>query len=260
MHIYLTFAFSKKGYWILIANQYSPRWFEHFHSAISDERTRHEVAFINAQAPLPEFRVIADICCGTGRHARALAAVGYEVTGVERDAMAVQTARQLGGGPSYICADVREPLLSSGTYDAIIVMSQSFGYFDDDTNAEVLGRLSHALRNNGIIVLDLWNPNFFHEYQGERAIKLSHATIVETKHVSANRLLVRLDYQDGNADEFDWQLFTPAQMTKLADTAGLDLIVSCTDFDDSKAPHIDNPKIQFVLRKREGDGAVRPSR
>lgn len=229
------------------ANLYSARWFEHFHAGIPEQRTRQEVAFIQAHAPLPEFRVIADVCCGMGRHARALAALGYEITGVERDAAAVEMARQLGGGPSYLCADMREAVLPPDKYDAIIVMSQSFGFFDEPGNAAVLASFRDALRPGGKVVLDLWNPDFFLRHQGQRSLTLPQATVMETKRVDANRLLVHLEYPDGSGDEFDWQLFTPEQMAALAKSVGLQ--VSCTNFDNATHPESDNPKIQFVLSK-----------
>src|SRR5690606_14958267 len=89
-------------------NVYSARWFELFHIPIPEARTEQEAAFIKAVCPLPSFRRMADVCCGMGRHARALAACGYEVTGVERDMAAVEEARRLRGGPVYVQADVRD--------------------------------------------------------------------------------------------------------------------------------------------------------
>lgn len=231
------------------ANLYSARWFEHFHTAIPEQRTRQEVEFIRTHAPFPDFRVIADVCCGMGRHARALAALGYEIAGVERDAVAVEAARKLGGGPRYVCADVRDPVLGAGEYDAIIVMSQSFGYFDEQTNVAVMSGFKNALRAGGRIVLDLWNPDFFHRHHGKRTITLPQATVIETKRVRANRLLVDLAYPDGSAESFDWQLFTPDQMAALAKVTGLELLVCCTDFDSKVVPHGDAPKMQAILRR-----------
>ena len=106
-----------------------------------------------------------------GRHARLLSSRGYSVTGVERDAQAVARARELAGGPDYFQADLREYQPESGAYDAIIVMSQSFGYFDATTNREVLERLARGLRRGGRIILDLWNPDFFAGHQGARAFE-----------------------------------------------------------------------------------------
>ena len=77
-------------------NTYSRHWFESFHTGISDERTTPEVDFISSFAPLPQFRDVIDICCGMGRHARALSKRGYTVTGVDRDFSILARARELG--------------------------------------------------------------------------------------------------------------------------------------------------------------------
>lgn len=190
-----------------------------------------------------------------GRHARALARRGYSVTGIERDALAFAKAQELAGGPTYIRADIRDYLPKPCAYDAAIVMSQSFGYFSPATNREVLRRLTTGLGEGGRFIIDLWNPEFFVNHQGERDFESYDGTVHEQKHMENNRLFVRLDYPDGTADEFDWQLFTPTEMSSLADSIGLDLIVCCTDFDTATKPCLENPRIQFVLEHRTEQSA-----
>jgi SAM-dependent methyltransferase len=231
-------------------NAYSPRWFKFFHIGIDETRTTQEIALVCAWAPLPCFRRVVDVCCGMGRHARALFSRGYLVTGVERDATAIARARQLAGGPSYIQLDVRDYQPETGAYDLIIVMSQSFGHFDPATNRDVLRRLAGGVRNGGRIVLDLWSPEFFATHQGERDLEAAGGIVRERKRVEDRRLLVHLDYPDGGVDEFEWQLFTPSEMIALADSAGLDVIVSCTDYDRSTKPSSAKPRLQFVLERR----------
>ncbi|HEY2102287.1 MAG TPA: class I SAM-dependent methyltransferase [Chthoniobacterales bacterium] len=232
------------------SNAYSDRWFRFFHSGISATRTSQETDFVCACAPLPHFRKVVDVCCGMGRHARALVRRGYSVTGIERDALAFAKAQELAGGPTYIRADIRDYLPNPCAYDAAIVMSQSFGYFSPATNREVLRRLTTGLREGGRIILDLWNPEFFVNYPGDRDLELCGGIVREQKHMQNNRLFVRLDYPDGTADEFDWQLFTPMEMSFLADSIGLDLIVCCTDFDIATKPCPEKSRIQFTLEHR----------
>jgi SAM-dependent methyltransferase len=185
-----------------------------------------------------------------GRHSRALAALGYEVTGIEREAIAVDRARSLGGGPKYVRADILEHSFEESSFDVVIVMSQSFGHFSKDTNRNLLARFASAVRENGIVILDLWNPEFFLAHQGTREFNLPKGKVVETKNVVAERLFVHLDYPDGSADEFEWQLLTAAQMDSLAGAVGLVLSAVCTSYDVSVAPEPGNPRLQFVLRKR----------
>src|SRR2546430_13362413 len=127
------------------ANSYSHRWFEFFHVGIDEARTIRETEFICACAPLPEFRKILDVCCGMGRHARALSDRGYSVTGIDRDSDAIAKARELGGGPGYVVADIREYQPAPETFDAAIVMGQSLGHFDPGTNRDILQRLAESV-------------------------------------------------------------------------------------------------------------------
>src|SRR5260370_23554040 len=126
-------------------NVYSRQWFEFFHVGIDEARTIRETEFTCRCAPLSDFRKILDVCCGMGRHARALSNVGYSVTGIDRDTDAIAKARELGGGPNYIVADIRDYQPAPETFDAAIVMGQTFGTFDAGTNPDVLGNALHRV-------------------------------------------------------------------------------------------------------------------
>lgn len=232
------------------ANVYSPRWFEFFHVGIPAGRTECETAFIASICPRPEFTRVLDLCCGMGRHARALAARGYEVTGVERDARAVAAARAQAGGPTYVEADVRDYRPAAGNFDAVVVMSQSFGYFDPVGNAGLLGRWAGALRTAGRLILDLWNPAFFLPRQGQRTFDLPGGAVRETTRLDRGRLFSRLDYPDGGHDAFEFQTFSAEEMASFAAPCGFALTVACTDFDPGRPPSADNPRVQFVLTRR----------
>jgi SAM-dependent methyltransferase len=229
------------------SNAYSRRWFEFFHVGIGDARTIQETGFVCRCVPLPDFRKLADICCGMGRHARGLSGQGYSVIGIDRDANAIAKARKLAGGPSYVHADVRDYRPAHGAFDVAIVMSQSFGYFDPATNRAVLGRLAAGLREGGRVILDLWNQEFFAAHQGERELETGSGVVRESKRLNSDRLCLQLDYPDGAHEEFEWQMFTPAQMISLAQSVGLALLLCCTDFDTSIMPSPARPRIQFVL-------------
>ena len=235
------------------SNVYSQQWFEFFHVGIEEARTTQETEFVCRCATLPEFREILDVCCGVGRHARALFSRGYSVTGIDRDSDAITKARELAGGPSYVHADIRDYRPAPGTFDVAIVMSQSFGYFDRTTNRDVLGRLAVGLREGGRVILDLWNREFFAAHQGERELETASGVVRESKRLNGDRLRVQLDYPDGAHEEFEWQLFTPAKMISLAQSVGLALLLSCTDFDTTITPSPAKPRIQFVL-ERSGKG------
>lgn len=231
-------------------NAYSQAWFEHFHADIPEERTLREVAFVTRLCPWSSFPRILDVCCGMGRHARALAGLGYSVTGLERDAGALAIARENGGGPVYLEGDVRHYEAPENSFDAVIILSQSFGYFDDAANLGILCRLGGVLRPGGHLILDLWNPEFFRTRQGEHRFHLAIGEVVETKRFVNDRLHTRLDYPDGGSDAFEFQTFSAEQMAVFAQAADLDLVEACCDFSSGIAPAADNPKVQYLLRRR----------
>jgi SAM-dependent methyltransferase len=231
-------------------NSYTLNWFQFFHAGISEARTAQEVAFICEQLPVETHPRIADLCCGTGRHARALCAAGYSVEALERDLEALTKARELGGGPNYVRGDLHEWEPAAGSFDGVIVMSQSFGYFGVEENLRILQQVATGLRAEGRVVLDLWNPDFFIAHQGTRDFRLPAGQVRETLRVEGGRLFVHLVYPDRSAEDFEWQIFTPAEMADFARSAGLEVIVACTDFSSSAAPSPDKTRLQFVFEKK----------
>jgi SAM-dependent methyltransferase len=230
-------------------NSYSARWFASFHLPIQDARTRAEVEFIRSVAPLPDFHRIADVCCGNGRHARALAQLGYSVTGIDRDPAILNGARRLGGGPEYVERDLRDYSPKRGEYDSVVIMGQSFGHFDAATNEAVLRRLGCGLRYHGRLILDLWATEFFRTHQGEHEFGVPDGTVHEKKRVEEDRLFVHLTYPAGEEEDFEWQLFTPDSIDAIGARVGLRRIVCCTDFDSSVPPCASKPRLQFVLER-----------
>jgi SAM-dependent methyltransferase len=235
------------------ANAYSANWFEFFHVDIDETRTSRETEFVCGCVPQAEFQKILDVCCGMGRHARALCNRGYSVVGVDRNQEAIAIARELDGGPNYVFADIRDYQPTPDEFDAAIVMGQSFGHFDAATNNSVLFRLANGVRKRGRIILDVWNPEFFTAYQGERELKTQRGSARENKRVIGDRLYVSLDYQDGAHEKFEWQLFTPEQMERLAKAVGLRLVTSCSGFTAKNLPSPGDPRIQFVLQREANE-------
>lgn len=229
-------------------NAYLPQWFEFFHVGIDDSRTQRETQFVCSCAPLPVFTKILDVCCGMGRHTRELSRCGYTVTGLDRDPEAIARARKLGSGENYVVADIREYRAAPETFDAAIVMGQSFGHFDSATNRDILQNLRSGVRKPGRVILDIWNPEFFAVHQGKRELNTPRGVVRETKRVNGGRLFVELEYPGGNHEQFEWELFTPEQMEELAKDAGLNLLIACSGFDSNNLPSPGDPRIQFVLQ------------
>jgi SAM-dependent methyltransferase len=231
-------------------NLYSQNWFEFFHATIDESRTAGETEFICSCLPLPKFRRLLDLCCGNGRHARELTKRGYSVVGVDRDVEAIAIARKAGGNIKYVLEDIRDYQPAPASFDAAIMMGQSFGHFDSSTNRDILLKISRGLRDLGRIVLDLWNPEFFIANQGTRDLQTAMGAVHEEKRVENDRLFVHLEYPDGSAENFQWQLFSPDEMKKFSGSADLILLGCCNAFDTSRPVSSADPRIQFICERQ----------
>jgi SAM-dependent methyltransferase len=215
---------------------YSAAWFETF-GRPDEATTAREVDFLAQVLPPPPATVL-DVPCGVGRHARALAAGGYAVTGVERDPAAAAEARA--GGIEVHELDVRRLDALPGTFDAVICMWASFGWHSDGTNAEVFAAM--AAKADRALVLDVYDPAFFRARQGTT----DNRGVLEHKRVDGNRLLTRLEYPDGSLDAFEWRLYEPEELEALGAAAGLRLDAVGTGFSEAP-PTGDAPRAQYVF-------------
>jgi SAM-dependent methyltransferase len=231
-----------------MANEYSPTWFELFLQPIEPDQSAKEVAFLRELLPLPRYRRILDLCCGTGRHSSRLSEAGYEVTGVDANARAIAEASRLCPSARFVRADMRDLSNVGGPFDAVICMWQSFGYFDGATNVYVLREVRALLDEGGRVVLDVYNRDFFARHAGSREFMKNGRSIRETTSMSGNRLTVYLDY--GKAippDSFNWQLYQADELTNLCRGIGLSRVLACANFAPNAAPSLVSPRMQLVF-------------
>lgn len=105
---------------------------------------------------------VLDLACGSGEHARRLAKRGMEVMGVDIAPSLVahcheQAAKQGITIARFEQGDMRE-LDYNDEFDAVLLLSGSFGFFDDATNEDVLARIARALRPGGRVLIDVFDP------------------------------------------------------------------------------------------------------
>ena len=241
-----------------MSNRYSRRWFSTFLGRIDDDVVKREVEFLARHLPTPGFTRVLDLCCGPGRHLLPLTVHGYALTGLDRDRdvlEAVQrTARTVPRAePDLVNGDMRMLPLRSESFDAMICMWQSFGHFDADENAAVLAEMRRVVRDGGRLVLDLYHRQHCKQHLGRRGLERDGVHVVEERTMLHDRLLVRLRYDSdastGHMDEFEWQLFDPAQLVALAETVGFAVVVVCASFDESQPATAADARMQIVLER-----------
>ena len=100
---------------------------------------------------------VVDLMCGIGRHSIELASRGYKVTGIDRHAQflnrAKASATKAGVAVDFIQLDVRD-LSVSNTFDAALVLWNTFGYFDTpEQDLQFLRRILESLRPGGQLLI-----------------------------------------------------------------------------------------------------------
>lgn len=248
-----------------MTNVISDTWIATFLDTIPPEQTAKEVAFLCDVLPLFTHPRLLDVCCGDGRHARPLALAGYAVTGIDAHPRLIARAREQWRDHDAVAfgisddADPRSPVFHiedaralhhlDDTFDGVICMWSSYGYYDDETNTAILRRMAALLREGGRLVVDVYHRGFFETRQGDRPVERAGRRLTESKAVADGFLTVRLRYDDGAEDTFRWQVFTPDELDARAAAVGLQPVLRCAGFDPAVAPDPSLPRMQLVYER-----------
>jgi SAM-dependent methyltransferase len=107
----------------------------------------------------PDGKTALDLCCGPGRCSIALAQAGFKVTGVDRTKFLLDKARAKARVAKtkieWLQMDMRD-FVRAETFDLVLSMFTSFGYFDDkNEDLHVLRNILTSLRPGGVFLIDV---------------------------------------------------------------------------------------------------------
>jgi SAM-dependent methyltransferase len=180
----------------------------------------------------PRCRTVLDVACGTGEHARLLAAAGFEVDGLDLSPAFVAIARAKRPVGRFFEADMTGFHLGR-TYDAVICMFSSIGYVRTlDRVQAALTCFREHLASGGIAVVEPWfspgalDPDRVARNTGEA----DGVRVTRVSRVQIDGRLSRLffDYEIADAsgtrnvsEVHELGLFTPTEMLDAFRAAGL---------------------------------------
>jgi SAM-dependent methyltransferase len=141
-----------------------PNWWEHFFEgvavdmwlkALSPEHNGREAEFLARTLAVPEGAEVLDVPCGGGRLSLALAERGYRLTGVDLSTEFLKHARSCDGSErvTWEHRDMRD-LPWPARFDGAFCFGNSFGYLDDEGNAQFLRAIRAALKPGARFVLE----------------------------------------------------------------------------------------------------------
>jgi SAM-dependent methyltransferase len=139
-----------------------PDWYKSFFSglavemwlkAMPAEATAAEVACLRAKLQAPPPAKLLDVPCGGGRHSIALAAAGYQMTGVDLSNDFLQAAKNAGPMIDWQQREMTD-LPWKHAFDGAICCGNSFGYLPDAENAHFLHAVAATLKPRARFILD----------------------------------------------------------------------------------------------------------
>lgn len=232
-----------------MANEYSSHWFEVFLDTVPEQWTASDIEGVRDRLPLPEFVRVLDICCGPGRHAKRLVEAGYEIVGIDRDAEAIRTARARLPQAEFVELDQQDLRSLQRSFDAAIILWQSFGFFDSIGNDRVLADIASLLRPGGRLVLELFNADYFAARQGRTTTVRDARCRAVTNRMAGTRLTSTIEYVDGTIDEMSWEVFTPDAIAGRAGKAGFRELERCCGWDALHPPDPAEQRFQVTFEK-----------
>jgi len=130
---------------------------------VTDEQIGREVSFIEESLGVQKDAMLLDLACGLGRHAVELCCRGYKVVGLDLSlamlSRAADLAQERQQRINLVQGDMRE-LTFEGMFDGVYCWNTSFGFFEEEKNAQVVGRVARALKKGGQFLLEVINRDF----------------------------------------------------------------------------------------------------
>lgn len=144
------------------------------------------------RAVAPNARSVLELGSGTGRHGRLLAAMGFDVFGIERssDMVASAEAATVPGAGSFNCAvgDARAIQLER-RFDAVIALFHVVSYQTADADLRAMfATASRHLLPGGVFLFDVWHGPAVLTQRSERRVKRVADTALEVIRTAVPRL------------------------------------------------------------------------
>lgn len=197
---------------------YSTAWFTTFAASIPERVTEMEADAIASFAPPARFPRLLDLGCGVGRVAAALQRRGFTVTGIDVSPTALRSARRAVPGASFVALDQRHVGRMRWEFDAAISIWNSLGFATREDDAQTLAGLRHVLREGGMLVLDLFHPEWL--ARNGRAGHLDPRGATVDRRVRDGRCHNEIRYADGSVDDIQFNVYDPDEVTSLLRAAG----------------------------------------
>ena len=205
-------------------------------SVLSDKLTAREVDNIIDFTGASKDWDILDLCGGHGRHSRGLVERGFRSTIVYdySDYLLCRGRDDCQGKVRFLRGDAREIGLRDASFELVMILGNSFGYFiDNNENRKVLREAHRVLRPGGILLLDIidrdyimknFRPESVHEPDGKKGITVSRTRDFSGDIIKSREVVADKDGTFIRENRYQERIFDLKELTYLAIDSGFSLI------------------------------------
>ncbi|HEY3133363.1 MAG TPA: class I SAM-dependent methyltransferase [Gemmatimonadaceae bacterium] len=149
------------------AGSHEADWFEewfgedylHIYQHRDETEAERAIELIATNLVGRQIDAVLDLACGTGRHTRVLRERWWTV-GLDLSMALLKIARKESPDAPYVRADMRELPFADESFDLVVNLFTSFGYFDDDSEQiRVLSCVCSSMKPGGTLVIDFLNAS-----------------------------------------------------------------------------------------------------
>jgi ubiquinone/menaquinone biosynthesis C-methylase UbiE len=200
---------------------------------------------------------ILDMACGAGRHAILLAKKNYDVTAVDLSenllSIAKQTADSEDLSINFVHSDIRK-FNPADTFDLILNLFTSFGYFEtDEENIAVLRKAYSLLIYEGYFVLDFFNSEYLSHNLVEHSREvLDNEEIHLYRKIKDKRVVKKIVItKNGKLSQFEEsvRMFTKDELTDAITKIGFDIYKTFGDFLGNDFDNVNSPRLIMICKK-----------
>jgi SAM-dependent methyltransferase len=219
---------------------------------------------ISQHLDLEEGSRILDLCCGPGRYTTELAKMEYEVVGIDINEDYVALARKLAEqervSPEIIVGDMRE-ISYAGSFDAVISVGTSFGFFATETENElVIESIARSLKPGGHFLLEMGNRDYLlKNFEASSSRENPDGSLTEV-HRSFDYVRSRINttFRRSSNDELletwshSWRAYSLVEVISLLSQSNLDLVDTFGGW-KSEPFDVDATRMVVISKKRASD-------
>jgi SAM-dependent methyltransferase len=252
-------------------NTYTGLHARHYDVVYRDKPYADEARFVDSllrDAEVARGRLL-DLACGTGRHARELGALGWDVTGVDVSDELLEYARLTAPEARFERQDMRELDVRGGPFEAVTCLFDSIGYaLDDEGVLATLAGAGRHLATRGALVLEFLHApalqrgasalrvrRFALSDHGDEVVRISRTRLDEQRSVMEVEFELLELRSDGTYDL--WletqrnRYFAVSEMRTLLERAELEVVRVVPAYRESDAVDDETFHVIAVARRAE---------